>query len=288
VNPAKLIAAVMLVTLTFGAGLEVNRAHLAAILKNANLLVKAIVANFVLVPIYGVLIARGFDLRTDIATGFLLMAIAPGVPFLMMGARKKGGRLGLAVTMALLFPLLSVVTVPITASIVLPPEMRASLPLAQFVTTLLLLQFVPLLVGMVLAHRLPALAARLERPAKLLCLLALIVLFAALAPRLVRDVGAVYGSRGMFAMLCIVLLSVVTGWLMGGPDEPERRTLSIGTALRNIGLCALVATAGFGAESRVASTVLVYLLIQFILTAIIGVFFTRSAKAEAVVEEPAT
>ena len=287
-NPAKLISVIMLVTLTLGAGLEINRAHLAAVLKNVGLLLRVVFGNFIVVPILGVLLARAFYLQADVATGFLLMAIAPGVPFLILGARKKGGRLGLAVTMALFFPLLSIVTVPITASLVLPPEQRASLPVAPFVTTLVLFQFLPLLAGMALAQRIPAMAEKLVRPLKLIFLLAIVVLLAVLAPRLIADVGAVYGSRGMLAMACIVVLSMVTGWLLGGPDDRERRTSSLGTALRNIGLCALVATTSFGAHSRVASTVLVYLLIQFVLAAVLGAFFKRSVRAEAVVEEPAT
>lgn len=287
-NPAKLISAIMLVTLTLGAGLDVNRAHLAAILKNVSLLVRVVAGNFVIVPIIGVLLGRAFFLGSDVATGFLLMAIAPGVPFLLVGARKKGGRLGLAVTMGLFFPLLSIVTVPLTAAVVLPPDQRASLPVAQFATTLLLFQLAPLVVGMVIARRLPAFAERLERPLKLVFLLSLVVLFVALAPRLAADVGAVYGSRGMIAMACIVILSMVTGWVLGGPEEHERRTASLGTALRNVGLCALVSTASFGAHSVVASTVLVYLLVQAVLAALLGALFKRGAGTEAIGRESAT
>lgn len=287
-NPAKLIAAIMLVSLTLGAGLEINRAHLAAALKNVSLLLKAVLGNFVLVPIFGVLLARALGLESDVATGFLLMAIAPGVPFLLLGARKKGGHLSLAVIMAMFFPLLSILTVPFTAAIVLPPDERASLPVGQFVTTLLLFQLAPLLVGMVIAERLPALGAKLERPLKLLFMLTIVALLVALVPRLVEDVGAIYGSRGMWAMLFLVVLSMITGWLLGGPDVRDRRTSTLGTALRNIGLCALVATASFGTHSRVVSAVLVYLLIQVIVTSIVGMAFKRSANADVPVQEAAT
>lgn len=280
-NPAKLISVILLVTLTLGAGLEINRAHLAAVLKNTSLLLKAVFGNFVVVPVLGVLLARAFRLESDVATGFLLMAIAPGVPFLLVGAREKGGKLALAVTMALFFPLLSVITVPITASIVLPADKEASLPVAPFVTTLLLFQFLPLIAGMALAYRWPEIDAKLGRPLKLVAIAAVVVLVAALAPKLIADVGAINGSRGMIAMFCIVALSMVTGWLLGGPDEQERRTSTLGTALRNIGLCALVATASFGAHSRVVSTVLVYLLVQFVLSAVVGAFFKRTAALKA-------
>src|SRR5262249_23070022 len=123
---------------------------------------------------------------------------------------------------------------------------------------------------------------------RIVFLLSIVALLVLLGPTVVRDVGEVYGSHGMWAMLCIVALSLVTGWVLGGPDEHERRTLSIGTALRNIGLCALVATVRFSATSRVASAVIVYFLLQFISTTIVGIFFTRAAKQELAKQEPAT
>lgn len=287
-NPAKLVAAIMLVTLTLGAGLEINRAHLAATFKNLSLDLRALFANFIAVPIYGVLLARAFRLDTAVATGFLLMAIAPGVPFILVGARKKGGRLSLAVLMAFVFPLISILTVPITASIVLPPDMRASLPFGQFVTTLIVLQLLPLLVGVAVAERLPSIAERIEKPVRIVFMLSLVTLLVLLGPRMVSDVKAVYGSNGFYAMTCIVVLSMITGYLLGGPDGRERRTLSLGTALRNIGLCSVVATASFGATSRVASAVIAYLIVQIILSTIVGVFFTRAAKAQAATEGLAT
>jgi bile acid:Na+ symporter, BASS family len=280
-NPAKLVALIMLISLMMGAGLEVNREHLAAVLRDVRLLGRAFVANFVIVPIVGVFFVRAFRLESDVATGVLLMAIAPGVPFVLAGARKKGGRLGLAVTLALVFPLLSILTVPITAAFVLPPGEQAELPLKQFVVTLLAFQLLPLVIGVVLAHRVPVLASKLETPLKVVFIASVLAIFILLGPRLAESIGSVYGSRGMIASLCIVVVSVVTGWLLGGPEVPERRTLSIGTALRNIGLCSLVATVSFSGEPRVAAAVLAYLLIQFVVTVALGTYYTRTAKKAA-------
>ncbi len=49
----------------------------------------------------------------------------------------------------------------------------------------------------------------------------------------------------MWAILVLVLLSIATGWILGGPQPEYRRTLSIATALRNIGTCTVIATATF-------------------------------------------
>jgi bile acid:Na+ symporter, BASS family len=274
----RILAAIMLASLTFGSGLQVNRTHLVEILKNAGLLVRVLIANFLIVPAAGYGLAKLFRLPIEVETGFLLMVIAPGVPFVLAQVRKRGGRLALAVEMALVLPLLSILTIPITAALVLPAGASAHIPLAQFLVTLVLFQFVPLLLGMVVGERLPAAAQRLGKPLQIVFFAAVIALIAVMAPKLVHDVTLVYGSNGMWAMLCVVLVSLGAGWLLGGPAREDRRVLSLGTALRNVGLGALVATSNFRSE-QVAATVITYFLIQFILVTILGAYFTKTAKA---------
>jgi predicted Na+-dependent transporter len=275
-NADKLVAVIMLVSLTFGAGLQVDREHLIAILKNTGLLGRALLANFVIVPILGVLLAKLFRLPPQVATGFLLMAIAPGVPFVLASVRKRGGRLALAVALALFLPLLSIVTVPLTAELVLPTQAVAHLPLARFVVTLLLFQLLPLLAGIVVAGRAPEMAPKLERVFHYLFIASVLVWVILYAPRLAQGVAAVYGSNGMLAMLCLSILTMVTGWVLGGPARADRRVLGIGTTLRNVGLAALIATTSFRG-SQVAAAVLAYLFVQFVVTAIVGIYFTRTA-----------
>ena len=278
-SPHKIVPLVLLVSMMLHTGLQVNRTHLMAALKNGSLLGRAILANLIIVPILGVLIVGAFHLNDTIATGFLLMAIAPGVPFVVLsGGRKKGGSLGLAVSLALIMQALAIVTVPITAQFVLPLHARVDVTIGKLIVTLALVQLLPLLAGMFLAERAPALAPRLERPVMLIVLAGVVVLLVVLAPTIAKSVASVYGSRGMLAMLTLVVLSVATGWFLGGPESANRRTLSIGTALRNIGLAAVVATASFP-DRGVAAAVLTYFLVQFVVTMLVGAYFTRTAKA---------
>lgn len=276
-SPEKLIAAIVLVSLTFGAGLQVDRENLIAILRRVGLLGRALLANFIIVPIIGVLLARLFALPPEIATGMLLMAIAPGVPFVLTNVRKRGGSLSLAVELAMFMPILSVFTVPITAQFVLPHGEAANVPLGHFVVTLLLFQAVPLLLGIMVAYRLPKLAPRLEQIVRITFYVSVIALVVVLARQLGESVATVYGSRGMVAMLCLVLLSMLTGWALGGPARETRRVLGMATALRNIGLAAVLATNGF-AGSQVPAAVITYLLIQMIVVTIIGLYFARTSE----------
>jgi len=279
-HPVKIIAAIILVSLTFGAGLDVDRDSLKATFKNIGLFGRALLANFVIVPILGVLLAKFLGLSPEIATGFLLMAIAPGVPFVLAQARRTGGRLSLAVELAIFLPLLSIVTVPITAAWVLPAGAEAHLPLAQFATTLVLFQLVPLLAGIALAEPFPTLAARLGRPLQIVFFVAVLGLIVLLFPKLVHLVSSIYGSRAIVAVLCLTLLSMATGWLLGGPVRRDRSVLGIGTTLRNIGLCSLIATTSF-ADTDVPASVVTYFVIQFVVVTIFGTYFKRTAAAES-------
>jgi bile acid:Na+ symporter, BASS family len=259
-------------------GLEVDRAHLKAVLKNWSLFGRALIANFIIIPIFGVLLSQAFHLSDPIATGFLLMAIAPGVPFLTLsGGRRKGGSLGFAAALALIMQALAIITVPITARFVLPLNDGLHVPVGSLIGTLLLVQLVPLLLAMVLAERMPAAAARLEGPFMFVVAACIVALLVLLAPTIAKSVASVYGSNGLLAMLAMVVLSIATGWVFGGAERAHRRTLAIATALRNIALAALVATTAFPG-SDAAAAVVTYFLIQVIVTMLVGTYFTRTAQ----------
>ncbi len=274
---AKILAIVMLVSLTFGAGLQVDRDHLKGMIAHVGLLARALLANVIIVPLLGVIIATALRLNPFVATGFLLMAIAPGVPLVLSGIKKKGGSLSFAIALAFLLPLVSIVTVPITAELVLPVQATAELPIGRFFMTLVLFQFVPLIAGVALSGVLRERAPQIARVLNLVFLLAVVALLAVLAPRIAHGVALVFGSLGIIAIICLVGLSTATGWLLGGRDIEDRRVLAIATTLRNIGLVSSIATASFR-EPEIVAAALTYLLIQVIASVTMGIVFSRAAR----------
>jgi BASS family bile acid:Na+ symporter len=162
------------------------------------------------------------------------------------------------------------------AGLIAPAEVAGHVPIARIAVTLVGFQLVPLLVGLLVASRAPKLATKLRRPLLLLFFVAVVALLVILGPTLIKAVASVYGSRGMLAIVVLVLLSEGSGWILGGPSVQYRRTLSIATMLRNIGTCAVVATATFP-KTLVAPTVLTYFIIQFLVSIIFRVYFHRGA-----------
>lgn len=280
-SPVKIVALVLIISLMLQTGFSVNRASLKAMLTDYGLLGRALLANFILVPLFALLLVRAFHLDDFVAIAILLMAIAPGVPFLpLAGGRSRGGSLGFAITLALLMPALSVITAPITAGLVLPSGAAAHFPVGSTIVSLVIFQLVPLLAGMVIADRSPSFAAKLQRPLLVIFGVCVAVLLALLAPMIVKSVASVYGSYAIITALLVVLFSAATGWLLAGAEPHDRNTLTIATTLRNVGLASLVATQSFPGTAA-EPTVVVYLIVQVVVATLVGRYFGRSLKMQA-------
>jgi bile acid:Na+ symporter, BASS family len=277
---AKIFALVMIVTTMFSAGLQVNLQEVGTILRRYGILLKALLANFVLVPLFAWLLLRAFHVQEDVSIGILLMAMSPGVPFLVNSAgRKQGGSLSFVLVIAFLFSALSVVTIPITAALLFPHDI--TVPAVKFLTTLVGFQLVPLVVGAVIGPRLSEKVADATiRILHLVFLAATLALVVVLGPKLVSSVTSVYGFGQLAIIAAIGLFALAAGWLLGGPDRAYRRTLSIGTLMRNIGLCALIGTSDF-ADTLVVPAVISYFAITFVLSLPVRMYYQRTSAAVA-------
>src|SRR5262245_11649905 len=104
--------------LAMGTGLTVGQ--IVTPLRNARLVTLALFANFVLVPLGALALAKGLGLAEPLGVGLLLLACAAGAPFLPKLAELAKGNLPFAVgTMVLLM----VITV-VYLSIIVPFLLR--------------------------------------------------------------------------------------------------------------------------------------------------------------------
>lgn len=274
----KIFVTVLLVSMMLQTGMQLDLARVKAVFADRALLAKALFANVVIVPLFGVLAVRAFNLTDEVAAGVLLMAIAPGLPLLpRKGGSKVSGSLDFAVVLAFLLPLVSTVTVPFTANLLLPTGYAARVPLAQFLTTLALFEFLPLVAGVAIARAAPSASRTLSMPLTALVLICAAVFVAGAAPTLYKTVASTYGSLGILASLAVVLLAFAAGYALGGPDPAYRNTLAIGTSLRNVGLAALIATANF-AGTLVPALVICFLIVQIAVSAVLGALLKRTTQ----------
>ena len=105
-------------------------------------------------------------------------------------------------------------------------------------------------------------AARLLKPAvavgKVLNVAAIGLILLAQARQLM-DIRLI----GILAMLLWLSLSMVLGWLAGGPQDPCRRAVALTTSIRNVGLGVVITTSAFAGTPAVTA-VLAYGLVQLL------------------------
>ena len=280
----KILALIMIVSIMFSAGLQVDRQRLSQTLRQYGLLGRALLANFVLVPLFALLLVRLFHVNSEVAIGIVLMSMAPGVPFLANSAgRSGGGSLSFALTISFFFAALSVITIPLTIALIayfVPAAPVPPVPIARFLTTLVAFQLVPLVLGGLIGPRLPAATAdRLVKILHLVFLGSSLVLVVLIFPRIVSSVASVYGFGQLTIIAAVGIFSVAAGWLLGGPDRQYRRTLSIATLMRNIGLCALVGTNPQFAGTLVVPTIFAYFIVTFLISLPVRVYFAKTKSA---------
>jgi BASS family bile acid:Na+ symporter len=253
----------LLVALMFGAGLEVDRDSFSRLWKNTGLLARVLVANLVLVPLAAWCFTRIFHVIDPLATGLILMAIAPGSPFLLLRSTRRIGNREFAVAFAALLPAISALTIPVTAQLLLPGQERAAIP-ASHLVAFALLQLVPLAFGMLVTYVNPASSEQLARIMTVCQSVAAAVTLALLAPRMVASAIAVFGSYTTVAALCTFIFAFGIGWASGGSALPDRVTSAMATMIRNVTI-ALVIADDLG-DPLVSTSVVVCFLLQVVLT----------------------
>jgi hypothetical protein len=181
------------------------------------------------------------------------------------------------------FSALSVVTIPLTIAIialVVPSAPVPPVPALKFLTTLVVFQLVPLILGALIGPRLaPSMAEKVVKALHVLFVLAALVFVVLIFKTIVDSVSAVYGHGNLFIIAGIGVFSILLGWLFGGPHRHYRRTLAIATLMRNIGLCVLIGTQTIFQGTLVLPTIFAYFVITFVLSLPVRAYFKRTKPA---------
>jgi bile acid:Na+ symporter, BASS family len=245
-------------TVMFSIGLRVRGGELLDILRNRAVLARSLVANCVIVPALGVLLVLLFPLTPDATVGILLLAAIPGTPIALQFTRQAKTRLAFAAAMTFLLSVVSIAMAPLAVEVMPQAATRSERPILNLLASIALYVALPLCAGLWAARRAPKIAPRLILP---LGILATIVFsFLMWETRLMRRQAfdAIRGRGTVLAMALLLLLSMLIGWFIGGPDRDSRRVLATSTSMRSVIVVLYVARYCFP-QTNVYMVPLVYL-----------------------------
>src|SRR6266513_5904926 len=142
-------------TLAMGAGLTASQ--IAQPLRNARLVMLALLANFVLMPLGALALAKVLWLDEPFGVGLLLLGCAAGAPFLPKLAELAKGNLAFAVGVMVLLMVVTVGYLPIVLPLLLA---GVTVNPWQIARSLVLLMLLPLAAGLALKAYYEDLATR--------------------------------------------------------------------------------------------------------------------------------
>ncbi len=203
---------------------------------------RALVANFVLVPLLAFAISRLLALDPSLAAGLMLVATAAGAPFLLVLSRTADVDTRLAAALLVLLVPLTVAYMPIVVPLVVADASVSAIAVAS---PLLLTLLLPLLVGLVVDSVLPRFASRLRPLAATTSTIALLIL---IVSTLVINAPLFAGLFGTGAILAAILLTAGAfgmGYLLSGPGFDRRAVMGLGAGQRNIAAAMVVASQDF-------------------------------------------
>ncbi len=238
--------------LAMGAGLTVPQ--IAEPLRNARLVILTLLANFVVMPLGALALAKVLWLDEPLGIGLLLLGCAAGAPFLPKLAELAKGNLAFAVGAMVLLMVVTIGYLPVVLPLLLP---GVTVDPWQIARSLLLLMLLPLVIGLGLKAYYGDLAARVKPALDWISNVSLILLVCLITAANIDKVLQVFGTRGILAGILFIALGLGTGWLLGGPEAETKRVMALGTGQRNIAAALVVASQSFSDPKVVVMVIVV-------------------------------
>jgi bile acid:Na+ symporter, BASS family len=242
-----------------GAGLAISQ--IFEPLRNLRIVVLALLANFVLMPLGAFALAKLLWIDEPFGIALLLLGCAAGAPFLPKLAELAKGNLAFAVGVMVMLMVVTVGYLPIVLPLVLPGVTVDPWEIAR---SLVLLMLLPLAAGVALKAGYEYLAGRVKLVLDWISNVSLILVVLLITTLNIDKVLRVFGTRGILAGLLFIALGCGIGWLLGGPDAGTRRVMALGTGQRNIAAALVVATQSFS-DPKVVVMVIVVAIVGLII-----------------------
>jgi BASS family bile acid:Na+ symporter len=251
-------------SLMLSVGLNLSVQQLLSVWRRPEALARGLLAILILFPVMTFVLLRLLSLPPAVATGFAVLAAAPGPPLLVKRSEMAGGSSAFSASLMLTLGALAVVATPLTLAVFhaffeLETERLSTVSVAGQVA---MVQLLPIGLGLVLQRAVPGLAAALKKPVVVLSnILFVLMVLVALVPGV-----SIASQVGLVAFLVAAAMSVgglAIGHLLGPPDQHERAAVAVGGIARNVGLAIFIVTLG-GVQEQVAPTILAYMVVGFV------------------------
>ncbi len=258
---------VFVITSMLAMGLSLTIKQIVEPLRNARLVILALVANFVLVPILAYLILLVIQLEQGLAIGLIIMSTAAGAPFLPKLAQAAKGNMAFSVGLMVLLMVVTIIYMPIVLPLLLQGVQVDALEIAK---SLVIMMLIPLAIGLFIKARYESTAESLHPHMSQTSTVALVLLMVSALVLNFSYIVGVIGTGAIIAILIFLVVALLMGYFLGGSDRGIKSVLGLGTAQRNLSAALVVAGQNFSDDPNVLTMILVAGLVGLILLMVVG------------------
>jgi predicted Na+-dependent transporter len=259
---AKIAGLLFVVTSMLAMGLNLTMAQILQPLKNIRLVVLALLANFLLVPLlaYGILLL--IPLEQSLKVGLIVMATAAGAPFLPKLVQGAKGNIAFGVGLMVLLMVVTIIYMPLVLPLMLPGISVNPWDIAK---SLIVLMLIPLAIGLFIKSHSTDTAAHYQPLMTKVSSLAILVLLVVGLGLNVSEIINLIGTGGILALLLFIISSFLIGLLLGGREAGDRSVMALGTAQRNVSAAIVVTVQNFSGTPTLSFVLVGAILLLLIL-----------------------
>jgi BASS family bile acid:Na+ symporter len=275
-----------LFTIMLGMGLSLKVDDFRRVLKFPKAVAIGVLCQMLLLPLCGYAIIKLIPLDTPaLAVGLMVLTFCPGGTTSNMLTYLSRGDVALSISLTAVVSLVTPFTIPIFTAMAMDDLMGSSqsidLPLGKTIAALLLITVIPVGVGMGLHKKWPAFSAKADKPVKVMSLVFLFAIIAALVKENADDLPHYFAEVGLSTFLLNVT-TMVAGFLvarLAGLERKQQITIGIEVGIQN-GTTALLVTSTLLAVPAMTIAPAIYSLIMFATGGAFGYLVNLGSKGD--------
>jgi bile acid:Na+ symporter, BASS family len=279
--------ALFIIMLGMGLGLTVK--DFTRIFVEPKAVIIGLIAQLIIVPVVGFLLAMFFPLSPELAVGVVILAACPGGPTSNLVTYLVKGNIALSITLTAISSLVTVFTIPLVVNLAMQQFMAESvalqLPFLKTVIQIAVITLIPVSLGMLTHHYAPTLAATIEKKVKWLSLFFLGLIIVGLLLKERENVSSFFLQVGGVT-LTLNVLTMVLGYglsVLTGLNRECAKAITVEVGIQNGTLAILIAsTPTFLNNPNMAIPAAVYALLMFVTSGIfVGLIQQRKIKVSS-------
>ena len=251
-------------------GLGLTIAQIIAPFKYIKIVIRALIANFIIVPLFAFGLVSLLPVSEGVRIGLILLSLGGGAPFIPMIVATAKSHVGGSVGLMVLLLIVTIFFMPIAVPWMLSGTSVNSWDIAR---SLLSIMLVPLVLALYIKARFSDIAARIQPFAVKFTSISVLVLVIAVIFLYAEIIIASVSILPIITLFFLVAMSI--GYMAGGRNKHARVVLAVGTGLRNPPIAILVASQNFSTEPMAAIVPLLVAIIGVSILLLLAMIISR-------------